>query len=89
MTTTWIPTDTFGVRLAAVRAARGLNVKQAAEACGLSDESWRQWEHGTNPRALDNVARKIEEALGVDRSWLLAGGPLATPVIQRYTGVAA
>lgn len=83
---TWVPTDTFGVRLAMVRAELGLNITQAADRCGIKAESWRQWEHGSSPRRVELVARKVEEGLGVDHRWLLAGGParaLSTH-IQRY-----
>lgn len=74
----WVPTDSFGTRLAILRQhLGGWNVKRAAEACGLDDQKWRNWEAGrSKPRDLEAIARQISDALGCDYVWLLAGGPL-------------
>lgn len=72
----WIPTDSFGARLALIRQAKGWNVKEAAEACGLNDQSWRNWEAGGGVQKMDRVALKIAEATGCNYVWLLAGGPI-------------
>lgn len=75
-----VPEDTFGVRLAIVRVFAGnLTIQQAAERCGLVDQSWSNWERGSKPRDLLDVANAISEGLGIDRDWLLFGGPLTTP----------
>jgi hypothetical protein len=73
-----IPADTFGGRLALMRAdAGGLNVTRAAERCGLSDESWRNWEAGrAKPRDYLAVCRAVSEGLGYDVTWIAVGGPL-------------
>ncbi len=74
----WIPTDTFGARLALIRQRFGWNVVEAAEACSLNDETWRQWEKtGRTPRNVFDVARKIADATGCDYDWLVVGGDLA------------
>lgn len=72
----WIPVDTFGARLALVRQHLGLNALEAATRCGLNDQSWRNWEAGSSPRGMNEVARKIADALHVDYTWLMAGGPI-------------
>lgn len=72
----WIPVDTFGARLALVRQHLGLNVLEAAKRCELNDDSWRNWEAGKGVRNMDKVARKIADALNVDYTWLMAGGPI-------------
>lgn len=74
----WIPRDSFGVRLAMLRVELGgLNVKKAAELCGLKDQSWRNWEAGDSaPRDYEAVTAKIAAATGCDLYWLRAGGDL-------------
>ena len=86
---TWIPrTDDFGARLALVRWKMGWNLKEAALACGLSPQSWREWEmQGRAPRNQVEVSEKISERTGVDDYWILTGrdpggrpdGPNARP----------
>lgn len=76
MTTTqdWVPEDTFAARLAQLRIAKRWNIAEAAEACDLNAESWRNWEkHGRSPRDKVDVAEKIHAATGVSLGWLLAG----------------
>lgn len=73
----WVPSDTFGTRLAMLRQALGgWNVKRAATACKLDPQSWRNWEAGHGCRNMESVARQIADATGCDYTWLMAGGPL-------------
>lgn len=69
----WVPQDTFANRLVLLRRELGLTQLQAAEACGLDDGSWSNWENGTKCRDLAEIVKKISEALGVDRDWLMWG----------------
>jgi transcriptional regulator with XRE-family HTH domain len=64
----WIPEDSF----------RGLNIKEAADLCGISPETWRRWEDGSSPRDLESVCAQIHRATGLDYRWLIGGGPLRT-----------
>lgn len=75
-----LPLETFGTRLAIVRQyLGGWNVKRTASACGIDDQTWRNWEAGRNlPHDLEGVCRRISEALGIDYVWLMVGGPLRT-----------
>lgn len=74
----WIPEDNFRNRLGLVRVALGgLNIKEAAELCGLSAENWRRWEDGGSPRDLEGVCWQIHERTGLDYRWLIAGGTLS------------
>lgn len=73
----WVPVDTFGARLALIRQRLGgWNVKKVAQFCGIDDQTWRNWEAGTSPRDYEEVCRQIANAVGCDRAWLKAGGPL-------------
>lgn len=69
----WVPPSTFGSRLAQIRQAKGWNVKQAADACGLPDQSWHNWEDGRSPRDLTAVAQKIAKAVPCHYVWLMTG----------------
>lgn len=71
----WIPTDeTLGARLALIRQRLGWNAKEAARACGLPQNSWRDWEvHARSPRNLVDVVGRISTQTGVDEYWLLTG----------------
>jgi transcriptional regulator with XRE-family HTH domain len=82
-----IPLDTFASRLAVMRAdAGGLNIKRAAERCGLSDQSWRTWESGrTKPRDYLGVCRRIAEGLDYDLTWIAMGGPLPASSTKWYS----
>ena len=41
----WIPsTSDFAARLVLVRHQMGWNLKEAALACGVKAQSWREWE---------------------------------------------
>jgi transcriptional regulator with XRE-family HTH domain len=75
-----IPVDTFRARLKLARLHAGdLTMREAAQRCGLIHASWANWEKGMEPRGLAQIAEAISEGLGVDRDWLLFGGPLAQP----------
>ena len=79
-----IPADTFGHRLMLARADGGnLTIREAADKCGLNYGSWSNWERGSLPRDKVEVVEAIAEGLGVDRDWLLHGGPLTRPERQR------
>lgn len=72
-----VPVDSFGIRLAIIRASRGWNMTQAAKACDVKPENWRLWEiKGRHPQDYEKVCRKIAEGSGFDRVWISAGGPL-------------
>jgi len=56
------------------------NVKEAALACGVPVESWRNWERdGRLPRDIIGVCRAIAAKTGADPTWLAGlandGGP--------------
>lgn len=74
-----IPADTFAARLVLARMHVGLTIQDAAARCGLLNQSWSNWERGRVPRDLLDVVEAISEGLGIDRDWLLFGGPLAKP----------
>jgi transcriptional regulator with XRE-family HTH domain len=92
----WVPdaADAFGARLALLRQRMGWgNVKEAAAACGLPVESWRNWERDNRePRNYLEICRTISNATGVDFMWLLTGqapaegGPVVDMPEQRRTG---
>lgn len=69
----WVPEDTYGDRLARIRRQMHWNVSQAAEACGVSHQSWRNWEAGGQPSKLMQTTRQIADASGCDPNWLLLG----------------
>ena len=75
----WVPsTSSFGARLALIRWRMGWNMKEAALACGFSQQSWRGWElSGRDPRGFLDVARRISERTGVDEYWILTGKEIA------------
>ncbi|HET6215327.1 MAG TPA: hypothetical protein VFE14_20850 [Micromonosporaceae bacterium] len=80
--TSWVPDDsTFGARLALIRQRMSWgNVKEAANACGLPVESWRNWERdGVAPRRIVEVASIIAGRTGCDLGWLIAGSRLRDP----------
>lgn len=52
----------------------GWNVSQAAQACGLSASSWKNWEAGKGCEHMESVCRKVANASGVSYDWLTAGG---------------
>lgn len=68
--------ETFGARLALIRWYMQWNQKEAALACGLPQNSWREWEQGRSPRNLVQVAGKVHAATGIDEYWIIAGREL-------------
>lgn len=75
-----IPEDTFASRLMLARVHAGYQtIDEASAKCGLNRQSWSNWEKGMKPRDLLDVVNAISDGLGVDRDWLLFGGPLTTP----------
>ncbi len=74
----WRPEDTFAARLMLVRKHLELSQEAIAERCGLDGASWGYWERGGSPQKKDSTVFKIANALGVDRDWLMWGGPLAS-----------
>jgi transcriptional regulator with XRE-family HTH domain len=75
-----IPHDTFEARLMLARLHAGrLSIREAAERCGFTNESWSGWERGRQPHNKTEVVEAISAALGIDRDWLSWGGPLAQP----------
>jgi transcriptional regulator with XRE-family HTH domain len=94
----WVATDDrFGARLALIRQRMGWgNVKEAALACGVPVESWRNWERdGRLPRDLVTIASRISGATGCDVGWL-AGLPMSglprmdsnhQPAVETYAQV--
>jgi hypothetical protein len=74
-----IPPDEFRYRVLLARTHAGLTTREAADLCGTTSASWSNWERGMKPRDLLDVVERISEGLGVDRDWLMWGGPLSTP----------
>jgi transcriptional regulator with XRE-family HTH domain len=73
-----IPQDSFEARLILVRLHAGnLTIEKAAARCGLLNQNWSNWERGIKPRDKEDTVRRISEGLGIDREWLMWGGPLA------------
>lgn len=70
----WVPRDTFSSRLRQVRNELGLKVEEMAATCGFPMPTYNSWERGRRPHKLDEVVRKIVDATGVDRDWLMWGG---------------
>ena len=72
----WVPdTDSFPVRLVLVRHRLGWNAKEAALACGIAAQSWREWEAGRRPRDYEQVCKQIVAHTHCDLMWLMAGEP--------------
>lgn len=77
----WVPEDTLAHRLVLVRRQLGITQRVAAERCGLTFGEWQGIEDGRQVRSLDVKVAAISKALGVDRDWLIWGGPLAQAVV--------
>lgn len=73
-----MPDDrSFAARLVLIRHHMGwTNVNMAADACGISHETWRGWESGAKPRDLLAAVARIVDETGVDENWLLRGRTL-------------
>jgi transcriptional regulator with XRE-family HTH domain len=73
----WIPRDTLATRILLVRTSLGLSQREASAQTGIPYGSWQSMEDGRSPRDLAAKVAAISLALGVDRDWLMWGGPLA------------
>lgn len=88
-TQAWIPNDeTFGARLALIRQKMGWgNVAEAALACGLPANSWRNWERDNrNPRNIVEIAEAVSNRTGADFDWLLRGQRVPGRAGRQSTG---
>jgi transcriptional regulator with XRE-family HTH domain len=82
-----VPTDSFGNRLMLARAYAGhLSIREAADLCDIGRGAWTNWERGARPVDMLEITEAISEKLGVDREWLLFGGPLAKQELARRLG---
>ncbi|MCW2768493.1 MAG: hypothetical protein JWO11_4452 [Nocardioides sp.] len=73
-----IPVDSFGNRLMLARAHAGhISIREAADLCDLGRGAWTNWEKGARPVDILDIAAVVADKLGVDRDWLLFGGPLS------------
>jgi hypothetical protein len=77
MATTWVPLDTFGTRLILLRRHLQVSVDEISPKCGQSPHTWATWERGATPRNMATVVAAISASVGVDRDWLMWGGPLS------------
>lgn len=75
----WVPELTFPARLAVVRNRMGWNAKEAALACGLPAQSWRNWEAGKRPQDYEAICKKIHERTGCNLPWLMGSVTAAYP----------
>lgn len=83
--TGWVPELNFAARLALVRNKMGWNAKEAALACGLPAQSWRNWEAGARPHDYPEVCQKIADRTGVSAAWLFGlQGNGISPTTRRY-----
>lgn len=71
-----IPADSLANRLILIRRELGLSQREAALRCGVGFGSWQSWENGSAPRNALRDLVWVAERLGVDRDWLMFGGPL-------------
>lgn len=81
--TAWVPDDaTFGARLALVRQRMGWNMKEAALACGIKPNTWRDWElKGREPHRLKAMCEQIASYTGCNYLWLMTGRDIPTPPV--------
>lgn len=77
----WIPSvDDFAARLVLIRHEMGWNLKEAAIACSIHAQSWREWElEHRKPRDYEEVCKKISSRSGCDYVWLMTGRGAPTP----------
>jgi transcriptional regulator with XRE-family HTH domain len=73
----WVPdVSDFATRLVLIRHHMGWNAKEAALACGISPQSWREWElSGRRPRDYEGVCKQIAARTKCDLIWLMTGDP--------------
>lgn len=77
----WVPdTEDFSARLALIRHYMRWNAKEAALACGIKPQSWREWEiGGRRPQDYQGVCKQVAEATGCDFVWLMTGRRATPP----------
>lgn len=72
----WKPADTLAARVLLVRTELDMNRKQFAQFTGLTENQLQSIEGGRSPHQLAAKITRIVLATGVDRDWLMWGGPL-------------
>lgn len=87
----WIPeVSDFAARLVLIRHHMGWNLKEAAMACGLSAQNWREWElTGRKPRDYEGVCRRIAARTDCNLIWLMTGQSVGSDPTRFNPGVAA
>ncbi|BBY84197.1 helix-turn-helix transcriptional regulator [Mycolicibacterium pulveris] len=77
----WVPdTEDFSVRLALIRHGKRWNMKEAALACGVKPQSWREWElHGRRPQDYEAICKQIAQVAQCNLVWLMTGHRLLPP----------
>lgn len=83
--TPWRPADTLAARAVLVRRQLGLSQREAAIRTRIGYGTWQGMEDGRAVRHVDQVVTAISDAFGVDRNWLMWGGPLSDPQNGRPT----
>lgn len=69
--------DTFALRLLAIRHEMDMTQEEIADVVGVKRAAWNTWEHGAIPQRQAEIVKRIAEATGYERDWLLYGGPLS------------
>lgn len=72
----WRPQDTLANRVRLVRSTIGISQREGALRIGISPRVWQGLEEGRSVRDAHRHIAAIADAFGVDRDWLLWGGPL-------------
>lgn len=75
----WRPEDTLATRLLVMRHQLRISQREAALRTGLTFGEWQSMENGAAARGIDKKVVRIAKTLGVDRDWLMWGGPMAGP----------
>lgn len=71
----WRP-DSLPNRLRLFRGQLGVSQREAAMRIGITPRIWQNMEDGRAVRSLHKHIAAIADAYGVDRDWLMWGGPL-------------
>ena len=69
--------DTFALRLLAIRHEMDMTQEEIADLVGVKRAAWNTWEHGAIPQRQADIVKKIADATGYERDWLLYGGQLS------------
>jgi len=72
----WRPDDTLAARFLLVRTQLGKDRKAFAAMTGLTENQLQSIESGRSPRDLATKVHQVHLVTGVDREWLMWGGPL-------------